>query len=53
LRENPAETEVVSHQLLLRAGCIRQLAGISTTAVDRSAGELGQLPEHRDRALAR
>src|SRR6266436_1093613 len=29
LRENPAEAEVVSHQLLLRAGYIRQLsAGI-------------------------
>src|SRR5882762_4550501 len=26
LRENPAEAEVVSHQLLLRAGYIRQLA---------------------------
>ena len=29
LRENPAEAEVASHQLLLRAGYIRQLsAGI-------------------------
>ena len=29
LRENPAEAEVVSHQLLLRAGYVRQLsAGI-------------------------
>ncbi|MGH9626500.1 MAG: proline--tRNA ligase, partial [Bryobacteraceae bacterium] len=26
LRENPADAEVVSHQLLLRAGYIRQLA---------------------------
>ena len=26
LRENPAEAEVPSHQLLLRAGYIRQLA---------------------------
>ncbi len=26
LRETPADAEVVSHQLLLRAGCIRQLA---------------------------
>src|SRR3981189_1582305 len=26
LRENPAEAEVVSHQLLLRAGYVRQLA---------------------------
>jgi prolyl-tRNA synthetase len=26
LRENPAEAEVVSHQLLLRAGYIRPLA---------------------------
>ncbi len=26
LRENPAEAEVASHQLLLRAGYIRQLA---------------------------
>ncbi len=25
LRENPAEAEVVSHQLLLRAGYVRQL----------------------------
>jgi hypothetical protein len=26
LRESPADAEVASHQLLLRAGCIRQLA---------------------------
>ena len=37
LRENPAEAEVVSHQLLLRAGYIRQLsAGFIATSFSLS-----------------
>ena len=33
LREDPADAEVASHQLLLRAGYIRQLSAPASTAI--------------------
>ncbi len=38
LKETPADAEVISHQLMLRAGMIRKLAsGLYTRAADRRA----------------
>ncbi len=38
LKETPADAEVISHQLMLRAGMIRKLAsGLYTPAADRRA----------------
>src|SRR5260370_31109338 len=54
LRENPAEAEVVSHQLLLRAGYIRQLAaGIYSYLylAQRSMLKITALVRHKMRAI--
>lgn len=37
LKETPADAEVISHQLMLRAGMIRKLASGLYTAADRRA----------------
>ena len=53
LRENPAEAEVASHQLLLRAGYIRQLAAGIYNYLFLAQRSLLKITQHRARGDGR